>query len=51
MSTPTDSARPALLTQAAELLAQGLENEGVRYVLALPGEEIGDLFAALAQST
>src|SRR5690242_21844569 len=50
MRVPTDSA-PAGRRQAAELLVQCLENEGVRYVFALPGEEIVDLFGALSRST
>ena len=45
----TDSTRPAR-RRAAELLVQCLENEGVRYVFTLPGEEIADLFGALSQS-
>src|SRR5918912_784843 len=46
----TDSTRPAR-RRAAELLVQCLENEGVRYVFTLPGEEIADLFGALSRST
>ena len=42
MTTSTDSTL-AGPRQAAELLVQCLENEGVRYVFALPGEEIADL--------
>src|SRR5919201_3885251 len=35
---------------AAELLVRCLENEGVRYVFGLPGEEILDLLEALSRS-
>ncbi len=36
---------------AAELLVRCLENEGVKYVFGLPGEEIVDVLDALSRST
>ncbi|MBI3030611.1 MAG: acetolactate synthase large subunit [Candidatus Rokubacteria bacterium] len=36
---------------AAELLVRCLENEGVRYVFGLPGEEVLDVLDALSRST
>ena len=38
-------------TNAAELLVRCLENEGVKYVFGVPGEEILDLLDALSRST
>ncbi|HKA52996.1 MAG TPA: thiamine pyrophosphate-binding protein, partial [Candidatus Binatia bacterium] len=37
--------------KAAELLVRCLENEGVRYVFGVPGEEIMDLLDSLRDST
>src|SRR6266498_5288649 len=36
--------------KASELIAQCLENEGVRYVFGLPGEEILDILDSLLDS-
>ncbi|MEO8288264.1 MAG: acetolactate synthase large subunit [Chloroflexota bacterium] len=46
-STPDPPSDPA---NAAELLVRCLENEGVKYVFGVPGEEILDLLDALSRS-
>jgi acetolactate synthase I/II/III large subunit len=37
--------------KASELLVKCLENEGVRYIFGVPGEETLDIMEALASST
>ncbi|MBF6614337.1 MAG: acetolactate synthase large subunit [Chloroflexi bacterium] len=46
-STPDPRSDPA---NAAELLVRCLENEGVKYIFGVPGEEILDLLDALSRS-
>ncbi|HMA37103.1 MAG TPA: acetolactate synthase large subunit [Chloroflexia bacterium] len=53
MNDPPDTASgtpPNGSANAAELLVQSLENEGVRYVFGVPGEEILNLLDALSRS-
>ena len=42
-STPDPRSDPANASNAAELLVRCLENEGVKYIFGVPGEEILDL--------
>jgi acetolactate synthase-1/2/3 large subunit len=37
--------------KASDLIVRCLENEGVRYVFGVPGEEILDILESLTQST
>ena len=46
----TSTPDPAQSCNAAELLVRCLENEGVKYVFGVPGEEILDLLDALSRS-
>ncbi len=47
---PTARANSTANANAAELLVRCLENEGVKYVFGVPGEEILDLLDALSRS-
>ncbi|HET9493975.1 MAG TPA: acetolactate synthase large subunit [Chloroflexia bacterium] len=50
-SSLNDKGESPAARPAADLLVQCLENEGVKYVFGLPGEEILDVLDALSRST
>ena len=49
--TPARTAKPSKPQTAAELLVRCLENEGVRYIFGIPGEENIDVMDALLSSS
>ena len=48
---PDDKTTPSKSQSAAELLVKCLENEGVRYIFGIPGEENIDIMDALLSSS
>jgi acetolactate synthase-1/2/3 large subunit len=50
LKTPTPTTTSTSTPNAAGLLVRCLENEGVKYIFGVPGEEILDLLDALSCS-